>query len=238
MTDLVTPYAEAMPRDDSARDRRPRRSPVQDERQRDAERSRQRLLMAALDEFSELGYAGARVSSIAARAGVNAQLITYYFGGKSGLYHALSQQWLDQEAGIAQGDAGLDQLAVGYLRAALDDPRLARLFLWDGLTGTPAAQDTEDLSDLQRRQARGEIAPELEPGMFQLALMGAILAPIALPQVVRRLTGLDPTDAAFKDAYADQLRRMVRRLGNPDAQRIVAAREPDSHERHDRRATR
>ena len=36
-------------------------------------------------EFSAKGFAGARVSEIAARAGVNQQLIAYYFDGKQGL---------------------------------------------------------------------------------------------------------------------------------------------------------
>src|SRR5450759_1887534 len=62
------------------------RSPAAGERQRDAERSRQALLTAALDEFSLKGFAGARVAEIAERAGVNKQLINYYFGSKEGLY--------------------------------------------------------------------------------------------------------------------------------------------------------
>jgi AcrR family transcriptional regulator len=203
----------------AAKPRKPRRAPSPEERQRDAERSRQRLLAAALNEFSERGYAGARVTSIAARAGVNAQLISYYFGGKPGLYDAVSQRWFEQEANIATADAALDEVAVAYLRTTLDDPRLTRLLLWDGLTGGDADQEPEDLTDLRRRQAQGEIAPDLDPAMFQLALMGAILAPIALPQVVRRLTGLHATDPEFKESYARQLRRIVQLLRGPEASR-------------------
>lgn len=195
---------------------RQHRAPAPDERQRDAERSRQRLLAAALDEFSEHGYSGARVSSIAARASVNPQLITYYFGGKLGLYEAISHRWLEQEADIAHGGASLAEVTMGYLRAALDDPRMARLFLWDGLTGGTSDEEREDLSDLKRRQAEGEIASDLDPGMFQIALMGAILAPVALPQVVRRVTGLDPTSPGFKNAYAEQLGRIVGKLGQSE----------------------
>lgn len=215
MTDFAIRYSEGVSRATARKAGKPRRAPAPDERQRDAERSRQRLLAAALDEFSERGYAGARVSSIAARAGVNPQLITYYFGGKPGLYQALSQQWRTTESGIASGDTALDEMVLGYLRTVLDDPRLARLFLWDGLTGggDGAQEAAEDLSDLRQRQARGEIPADLDPGMFQLALMGAILAPVALPQVVRRITGMQATDPEFKDLYADQLRRIIRHLG-------------------------
>ena len=55
-----------------------------------------RLLEAAVAEFARLGKAGARTGQIATKAGVNKQLIHYYFGTKEGLYqqalaHAGSQ---------------------------------------------------------------------------------------------------------------------------------------------------
>jgi len=75
-----------------------RRAPAPDERTLDAERSRRLLLDAALEEFSAKGYAGARVQDIADRAGVNKQLINYYFGGKEGLYCELHRRWLKREA--------------------------------------------------------------------------------------------------------------------------------------------
>lgn len=210
-------YHEDMPRAAATRAqaKRQRRAPTPEQRQRDPERSRQRLLSAALDEFAERGYAGARVSSIAARAGLNAQLITYYFGGKPGLYEALAARWLEQETVIDSPAASLDELAAGYLRAMFDDPRMARLLLWEGLTGGGANdQEREDLSDMKRRQASGEIAADLDVGLFQLALMGATLAPLALPQIARRITGRDPSDSKFQAAYVEELRRIVRHLAD------------------------
>ncbi|MEO7128470.1 MAG: TetR/AcrR family transcriptional regulator [Rhodoferax sp.] len=50
--------------------------------------ARNAILAAARSEFSGKGLAGARVNEIAALAGVNKQLIYYYFGSKSDLYHA------------------------------------------------------------------------------------------------------------------------------------------------------
>lgn len=56
------------------------------------QRSRKSLILsAATEEFSEKGLAGARTASIAERAGVNKQLIFYYFGSKRGLYEAVMQ---------------------------------------------------------------------------------------------------------------------------------------------------
>ena len=201
-------------------ERRPRRAPAPEARQRDAERSRERLLAAALDEFSAHGFSGARVNAIAERAGLNPQLINYYFGGKDGVYRALEQRWLEQEASFTAADTSLEDLLEAYLRASFADPRMARLLLWAGLEQDEGGEqlpgssgESDDVADLRRRQADGEIASELDPPLFELAVMGATLAPIALPHVVRRLTGLDPGDPAFQDRYADQLRRIVRRLG-------------------------
>src|ERR1700732_4204579 len=73
------------------------RAPKHDERERDAERSRRLLLAAALDEFSGKGLGGSRVVDIAARAGVNKQLINYYFESKEGLYRELQRTWLERE---------------------------------------------------------------------------------------------------------------------------------------------
>lgn len=50
------------------------------------------ILAAAQQEFAAKGLAGARVNTIAARAGANKRLIYYYFGSKKGLYLAVLEQ--------------------------------------------------------------------------------------------------------------------------------------------------
>jgi len=61
-------------------------------RSRDAERSQATILLAARDEFSAHGLAGARVDRIAERADVNKRLIYYYFGSKDDLFLAVLEQ--------------------------------------------------------------------------------------------------------------------------------------------------
>ena len=51
-------------------------------------RSRSRILDSARAEFASFGFAGARVERIAKGAGVNKQLIYYYFGSKARLHAA------------------------------------------------------------------------------------------------------------------------------------------------------
>lgn len=57
-------------------------------RTRDADRTQQAILRAAMAEFHELGLGGARMENIAERAGVNKRLIYYYFGSKEALFLA------------------------------------------------------------------------------------------------------------------------------------------------------
>ncbi|MGO4756059.1 TetR/AcrR family transcriptional regulator, partial [Streptomyces sp. 2MCAF27] len=90
--------------------KKPRRAPAPAERKLDPERSRRLLLDAAMDEFAEKGFAGARVQDIADRAGLNKQLISYYFGGKEGLYRELHDQWLRREETIVDPALPLDDL--------------------------------------------------------------------------------------------------------------------------------
>ncbi|MEO8080302.1 MAG: TetR/AcrR family transcriptional regulator [Caldimonas sp.] len=61
-------------------------------RTRDADRTQQEILRAAMAEFAANGFGGARIDAIAERAGVNKKLIYYYFEGKDELFTAVLEQ--------------------------------------------------------------------------------------------------------------------------------------------------
>jgi TetR/AcrR family transcriptional regulator len=195
----------------------PRRSPRAQDRKRDPERTRERILDAALIEFGEHGFAGARISAIASRAGVNQQLISYYFDGKEGLYRALQKRWEAAE-GAVQVDAPLDEVVVGFLRQAVENRSWGRLLVWEGLSGdtdgeASDAYFTAMVEDVSRRQRSGELAADLDPRYILVLLFAAALAPTVLPQVTRRVTGLAADSPAFLDAYGEELRKVIDRLG-------------------------
>ncbi|MGW6277830.1 TetR/AcrR family transcriptional regulator [Kribbella sp. NPDC055071] len=195
-----------------------RRSPAPDERQRDAERSRQQLLDAAVTEFGAHGFSGARVSDIAQRAGVNKQLISYYFGGKEGLYRAVAERWRSGEPAIAVDADTLGQLVGAYAKVALAQPDLLRLLVREGVDDTDATDQEGQtarfqamLNDFRRWQAEGELAADLDPAHAALALFGLAAAPVVFPQIARAL-GLDPDGKNFALEYAEQAARLVTRL--------------------------
>jgi len=191
-----------------------RRQPAPDERKRDADRTRERILEAAIAEFGAHGFAGARVSAIAQRAGVNQQLISYYFDGKAGLYQALTDRWREVSAGLNTADRPLAEVVVSFLAQDAQTRNWARLLTWNGLTGA----DSDDsffgamVDDIKRRQAAGEISSEVDPGMVLLILFSATLAPVSLPQVVKGMTGLAADSPEFLRRYGETLKKIVEML--------------------------
>jgi AcrR family transcriptional regulator len=58
---------------------------------RNPERTSEQILKAATEEFSEHGFAGARVDAIAARAGINKRMLYHYYGNKDDLFLAVME---------------------------------------------------------------------------------------------------------------------------------------------------
>ena len=60
---------------------------------RDPRRTRERILAAALKEFSTKGFAGARVDRIARRARINKRMLYHYFGHKDDLFREILRRF-------------------------------------------------------------------------------------------------------------------------------------------------
>jgi TetR/AcrR family transcriptional regulator len=197
----------------------PRRSPDATERKRDPERTKARILEAATAEFGAKGYAAARVSAIADRAGVNKQLISYYFGGKEGLYRELSGRWQRHGGQLAEGS--LDEVVRGFVLSTREQRDWARLMVWENVSGDDAPDEGDaeflraQVEALRARQEAGEIPSDLDPACLLLALTAAASATLFMPRMVRRITGEDPESGEFAERYAEQLARLVRHLSQP-----------------------
>jgi TetR/AcrR family transcriptional regulator len=198
---------------------RPRRRSPDPRRRQDAERTRRLLLDAAAGEFSRHGYANARVTRIAAAAGVGHQLITYHFGGKKGLYDALNERWLNRSAELVSGPQPMAELIESFVHEVHEDEDWARTLVRETLDGGFPISDgrvarlIELVETTRLRQKRGEISEDLDVGAITLALFAATIAPAILPAFARAFVGLDPSSDAFENLYGGQLARMVAALG-------------------------
>lgn len=88
-------------------------------RSRDPLQTQEKILAAARAEFSTLGLGGAKIDSIAAKAGVNKRMIYEYFEGKDQLFQrVLEDAWTDIRTAEARLD--LDHLPpVEAIRALM-----------------------------------------------------------------------------------------------------------------------
>ncbi|MBI4421486.1 MAG: TetR/AcrR family transcriptional regulator [Gemmatimonadetes bacterium] len=182
------------------------------------------IASAAKAEFAEFGYAGARVDRIARRAGVNKQLLFYYFGSKTGLYQAV----MEGAAGEAVGQAAPETPpahAAEHLRQAYADlfdslgrnPDLARLIMLDALRATPISAAsrralTHFLEAMRRviaeGQGHGYFRDEVDPGRGAQQAVVLALGYFALEKVLEEIP--DPASARrWRDDTADLLQRAM-----------------------------
>ena len=200
--------------------RRPAASPA-----RDPERTRNRILAAALEEFSSGGFAGARVARIARRAGINKRMLYHYFGNKEDLFHEILDRKLRERAGwVGQAPADLGESLAAWFQMACEDRDFIRLIQWEALRDGEGAvlreperraQFARAVGDLRVRQEAGLLPETLDPGHLLLAIIGLVAYPLAFPQITRLVTGRSPADAAFRRQRVAFLRRLADALAAP-----------------------
>ena len=193
-------------------------------RERNAERSRERILDAALEEFASHGYAGARVEAIARSAGLNKQLISHHFGGKRALYQAVMEERRLRGGGELMGTPDRLPDALGaFFERARNDQEWVRVLLWEaveaegeeaGVAGADArrARYVDRVAWVEAEQLAGRLPPELDPTLLLLTLLGGALYPVLLPDVCEIMTGSRPDDDAFAQRYRAHLARFVAHL--------------------------
>ena len=95
----------------------------------DHRKSKELIAKAAQAEFAEHGFSGARTDRIARLAGVNKQLIYYYYGSKSKLFEAMARLAV-QDLSLRGPPAPSDSSVTEKLRTHLK-------FLFDALRARP-----------------------------------------------------------------------------------------------------
>lgn len=99
-----------------------------------SDRTRERIMTAATQEFAAFGIAGARVDRIARAAKANKSQIYEYCGNKEKLFEMVLERQLSYVYQAVQFDPDdLPDYAGMLFDFAMDHPDLMRLVLWNGL---------------------------------------------------------------------------------------------------------
>lgn len=185
----------------------------------------ERILKAAMREFADHGYAGARVQRIYRRADVSPRSIYYHFGSKRGLYDAvrerLRKQHFEDFVSGATDDPLVDRL-LANLDVALTPTwrQWSRMLMWetlddsDGIPPYPEGTVPGDLLAFRAAQERGEIDPGIDPHMLTLAFTAITFWPVMFPRSAQRLAG-GMTEEEFLAERRKLIRELVARLGVP-----------------------
>jgi AcrR family transcriptional regulator len=186
---------------------------------RNPERTRERILSAALKEFAANGFAGARVDAIARRAAINKRMLYHYFGNKEHLFRevlrlkmAKRQTWAE----TLSGDPA--ESLTFWFETACKDTDWVRLLEWEALQEADKrlideknrrATTARGLERIRQRQARGQISAELDPRHVMLAMRSLTMFPAAFPQLTRLIMGRSVFDPRFQKERTTFLRKFA-----------------------------
>jgi len=165
--------------------------------------TRATIVTAARELFTDLGYQGTSLRSIARRAGVDPRMISYFFGSKQELFVSVMQTpGADAPASIPeQGQSGA-QLAAHVLRIQAD-PSARQVFI--GLiraaaTEPSAAKALHDQILERILKLTGEAL--LEPRQLRASLIAAQVVGLFMARYIVRL---EPLEEISDEALARDL---------------------------------
>ena len=203
---------------------------------RNAERSKRAILDAALKEFSEFGHDGARIDSIARRAGVSKPLLYAHFGDKSALYAAAlraayvqirqAEQELNLQAfGPEESIRELVRFTLNHFR---EKPWFISMLNTENLRGGTTIRQISDAAEIQSpliELLRSTLAAGIADGMFRddvdpvdiyITIASLCYFPISNRHTLRAVFDI-PLDDAWIDRHAVEIGELVIRYVRKDA---------------------
>jgi TetR/AcrR family transcriptional regulator len=193
-----------------------------------ADQTRERILAAAVDVFSERGFDGAATRDIAERAGVTQPLLNYHFSSKDELWRAavdevfaaLNRAMTARAAGLR----GVDDVTTArllvreFVAFSARKPQLHRIITqeckvdgprMDWLVERHVRPLYESATATLAALADSGHVPPIAPAHLYYILTGAGPTMFVLGPECRRLTGLDPSSDEVIEAHADAVCRLL-----------------------------
>jgi AcrR family transcriptional regulator len=188
---------------------------------RDSTATKERIVEAAFEVFTQRGFAGSRVDEIAEKARCNKALLYQYFGDKDALFRHVMDCKMEGLRAIQPDPERFAEAAGEFFDFYAANPWLPRLHTWEALDfpeGTvPNEADRKakfkrHLDQITEAQKAGKIDPALDPRQTLVTLIGLVEIWFASPQVARMICGGNPyTPKALKErrAYVVEAARRI-----------------------------
>lgn len=204
------------------------------------DRNRQRILLAAGEEFADKGFAAAKTQDIAARADVPKSNVYYYFQSKENLYRHLLENVIDAvlEASSLLRECDDPAWALpAYIRARLHIvrqwPQAYKVFASEMLHGAPhlppqwlrrlREDAVRSVECLAAWIDRGLLAP-VDPQHLLLTIAAATRTYVDFDWQIAMITGKAQPDTTDFEAVAATLTRLVLRGTAPEPEQSARLR--------------
>ncbi len=200
---------------------------------RNSKATKEKILKAAVKEFTENGYDGTTISMIARRASVSKQLLSHHFTTKEDLFREVHDLRFRKAATPEIALTEPADLIAERFRTRAQDVDYVRFLTWEAASGHDSkipGRDArlhriiEKASAIKELQRRGKIPAELDHKLLQLAITSLATYPLAFWQVTLLVTGRDPTDPRFQKDWYQFLQKVGRLLIDSASDRKSARR--------------
>ncbi len=201
---------------------------------------RERLIEAARQLFARDGFEAASVRDITAKAGANLGAITYHFGTKEALYHAVIERFavpIADEIAVIAAETGpplerLGRAVRAFMAHIWSHPEMPRLIMREMAADRPLPdpvatvirRNVESFTKMVTEgQADGSIRPG-EPHLMAMSIAGQPLFLALASKAVRQVIGRDPGDPSVRamiiEHIVSNMRRVLESHAAPGAARV------------------
>ncbi len=191
---------------------------------------RERLIESARQLFASAGFDATSVRDITARAHANLGAVTYHFGSKEALYHAVIERFAvpiaDQIAAIAaETGPPLERLAKcvrTFMEHIWKHPEMPRLIMRELASDRPLPEPVarvirRNVESFTRIVGQGQADGTIRlgpPHLMAMSIAGLPLFHALAAKAIRQVVGADPADPAVRAMIADHIvANMKRSLG-------------------------
>ena len=190
-------------------------------------KTRELILDAALEEFAERGFEGARVEGVAERSGRNKALIYRHFVDKDGLFEAsLAHAFRRRDEVRRRSPRSVGDALVYWFRTNSRDGAFFRILMQEALAATSERETVERdfRSEYYRRQIKAVARSlgsdgEADDDAYRfLALMALTAFPWMFPQLVELVTGQQTGSRRFQKGWGDFLASLGDELAESSGQ--------------------
>jgi AcrR family transcriptional regulator len=199
--------------------------------------TRQRILAAAAEVFASIGFAGARVDDIAAKAGINKAMLYYHVGDKDRLYATVLTDTVERVAPVLRAALENVETPAEKIQCVLDtfasfgtiNPHFVPIILREIASGGATLPDEmlvrmagifRIVAEVLAEGRAAGVFRETDPLLTHVSLVGAMMFLIASQPIRERLAKFAGID------HPQTMQEIAAHLGNLYLHGLAATKKP------------